>query len=176
VNMLLLTAVRTGELRAAKWEEIDWQHKQWRIPAERMKMREEHVVPLSRQVIALLKELKGYSDYSDYLFPGVGRSYIGENTVGKVIKILGYGGQVVGHGFRATFSTIANEAVTKEGESRFSPDVIEHALAHKDPNVIRGIYNRAKYLNPRRELMQWWADELDILQSGGKVIQFAKGS
>lgn len=175
VNMLLLTAVRTGELRAAKWEEIDFQHKQWRIPAERMKMREEHVVPLSRQVIALLKELKEYSGYSDYLFPGVGRPFIGENTVGKVIKILGYGGLFVGHGARATFSTIANEAATKEGESRFSPDVIEHALAHKDPNVIRGIYNRAKYHNPRRQLMQWWADELDVLQHGGKVIPFTKG-
>jgi integrase len=166
VNLLLLSAVRTGELRAAKWDEIDVKRGEWRIPAERMKMRSPHIVPLSSQVRALIEELRGLTGYSIYLFPG-GRGrfpYMSENTVNKAIAMLGYKGKVVGHGFRATFSTIANES------GRFSPDVIERQLAHKEQNEIRAAYHRAEYLAERRKLMQWWADYLDQLKAGAEVV------
>jgi integrase len=166
VNLLMLTAVRTGELRAAKWEEIDMERGEWRIPAERMKMRAPHIVPLSSRVLELLKELHDFTGYSPYLFPG-GRGrfpYMSENTVNKAIAMLGYKGKVVGHGFRATFSTITNES------GHFSPDVIERQLAHKDRNEVRAAYNRSEYLMDRRKMMQWWADYLDQLKAGATVI------
>jgi len=160
VNLLLLTAVRTGELRAAKWDEIDLKRGEWRIPAERMKMRAPHIVLLAPQTRALLQELHTITGYSQYLFPG-GRGrfpYMSENTVNKAIAMLGYKGRVVGHGFRATFSTIANES------ENFPPDVIERQLAHKERNEVRAAYHRSEYLPQRRKLMQWWADYLDGLR------------
>jgi len=161
VKLLLLTFVRPGELRAAKWEEftLDGDMPVWRIPAERMKMRHPHSVPLSRQVVEALKELQIFSGHSAYLFPGgQGRlPYMSEGTVSKAIAILGFKGRVVGHGFRATASTILNES------RQFHPDVIERQLAHKDRNEIRAIYNRAEHLGERQRLMQWWADKLDAL-------------
>ena len=131
-----------------------------------MKMRAPHVVPLSSQAIALLKELHDFTGYSPYIFPG-GRGrfpYMSENTVNKAIAMLGYKGRVVGHGFRATFSTIANES------GHFSPDVIERQLAHKERNDVRAAYHRAEYLSDRRKMMQWWADFLDDMRSGAEVI------
>lgn len=166
VNLLLLTAVRTGELRAAKWEEFDLDQKEWHIPAEHMKMRAPHIVPLSSRVRILLDELHTFTGYSPYLFPG-GRGrfpYMSENTVNKAISMLGYKGRVVGHGFRATFSTITNES------GRFSPDVIERQLAHKERNEVRAAYHRAEYLPDRHKMMQWWADYLDNLRAGTEVI------
>ena len=157
VQLLLLTAVRTGELRFAEWDEFDFAKLEWRIPASRMKMGTEHIVPLSAQVVALLQELRKLTGHSQYLFPGTRnpRKPISENTINKAISILGFKGKVVGHGFRATFSTIANES----GE--FSPDVIERQLAHKERNAIRAAYHRSTYLADRKVLMQWWADTLD---------------
>ena len=160
VNLLLLTAVRTGELRAAHWAEIDMERGEWRIPAEHMKMRAAHVVPLSSQALSLLEELRALTGYSRYLLPG-GRGripYMSANTVNKAIAMLGYKGRVVGHGFRATFSTIANES------GQFSPDVIERQLAHKERNEDRAAYDRSEYLPRRRKMMQWWADHLDELR------------
>lgn len=167
VKLLLLTFVRPGELRAAKWEEfnLDSDAPIWRIPAERMKMRFSHVVPLSQQVVETLKELKIFTGHSPHLFPG-GRGrlpYMSENTVNKAIALLGYKGRVVGHGFRATASTILNES------RQFHPDVIERQLAHKDRNEIRAIYDRAEHLEERRRLMQWWADKLDALATANVV-------
>ena len=161
VKLLLLTFVRPGELRAAKWEEfkLDGDAPTWRIPAERMKMRLLHVVPLSQQTVEALKELQIYTGHSPYLFPG-GRGrlpYMSENTINKAIALLGYKGRVVGHGFRATASTILNES------RQFHPDAIERQLAHKDRNKIRGIYDRAEHLDERRRLMEWWADRLDAV-------------
>ena len=170
VNLLLLTALRTGELRAAKWAEIDVKRGEWRIPAERMKMRTPHIVPLSSQALSLFDELHDLTGYSPYLFPG-GRGrfpYMSENTVNKAIAMLGYKGRVVGHGFRATFSTIANES------GNFSPDVIERQLAHKERNEVRAAYHRAEYLPDRCKMMQWWADYLDALKSGAAVIPLFK--
>lgn len=167
VQLLLLTFVRPGELRAAKWEEfgMDAETPVWRIPAERMKMRHPHVVPLSRQAIEALKELKLFTGHSPHLFPG-GRGrlpYMSENTVNKAIALLGYKGRVVGHGFRATASTILNES------RQFHPDAIERQLAHKDRNEIRAIYDRAEHLEERRRLMQWWADKLDALATANVI-------
>lgn len=161
VKLLLLTFVRPGELRAAKWEEFDLDSEAptWRIPAERMKMRSAHVVPLSQQAVDALTELKIFTGHSPYLFPG-GRGrlpYMSENTINKAIALLGYKGRVVGHGFRATASTILNES------RKFHPDAIERQLAHKDRNEIRAIYDRAEHLEERRRVMQWWADRLEAL-------------
>src|SRR3990172_2348656 len=169
VTLLVHTAVRTGELRAAKWTEFDLEERQWTIPAERMKTRRKnphpHVVPLSKQVIALLNELKQLTGYSDYLFPNHGKyPYASENMINVVIHRLGFKGALVGHGFRATFSTIANES------GKWNADVIEAALAHKDSNAIRAIYNRATHLQERNKLMQWWSDTLDAAQKGGEVV------
>lgn len=167
VKLLLLTFVRPGELRAAKWEEFNLagDAPMWSIPAERMKMRLPHVVPLSSLAVEALKELQIFTGYSPYLFPG-GRGrlpYMSENTVNKAIALLGYKGRVVGHGFRATASTILNES------RQFRPDVIERQLAHKDRDEMRGIYNRAEHLDERRRLMQWWADKLDALANSNVV-------
>lgn len=169
VTLLLHMATRTGELRAAKWAEFSLEEKQWTIPAERMKARRKnphpHIVPLSKQAIALLNELKQLTGYADYLFPNHGKHpYASENMINVVIHRLGYKGALVGHGFRSTFSTIANES------GKWRADVIEIALAHKDSNAIRAIYNRATHLQERTKLMQWWSDTLDAAQKGGEVV------
>ncbi len=157
VRMLLLTAVRTGELRGATWQEFDIPKSLWRIPADRMKSRREHVVPLSNQLLQLLDGLRGLTGHSTYLFPGTGKRtpYISENTINKAIALVGFKGRVVGHGFRATFSSIANES------GLFQPDVIERQLAHKERDEVRAAYHRSTYIDDRKRLMQWWADRLD---------------
>jgi integrase len=169
VTLLLHTSVRTGELRAAKWKEFDLDEKLWTIPVERMKARRKnphpHSVPLSKQVIALLNELKQLTGYSEYLFPNHGKyPYASENMINVVIHRLGYKGALVGHGFRSIFSTIANES------GKWRADIIEIALAHKDSNAIRAIYNRATHLQERARLMQWYSDSLDVAQKGGEIV------
>jgi integrase len=166
LQILLLTFVRPGELRAAKWAEFDLAGREWRIPADRMKMGLEHIVPLSRQAMTALKELSALTGYSTYLFPG-GRGrypYMSENTLNKAIALLGYKGKLVSHGFRATASTILNES------SGFNPDVIERQLAHRERNAVRAIYHRAEYLAQRKVMMQWWADCLDGLGASDRVV------
>ena len=171
VQLLMLTFVRTGELRAAQWQEFDLERREWRIPAARMKMRAPHLVPLSARAMALLKELREFSGYSAYLFPNHGKHpYMSQNTINKAIANLGYKGRVVGHGFRATASTILNES------GLFSPDIIERQLAHKEQNEIRAAYHRAEYLAERAKMMQWWADFLDTKQRGGEVIALRRGA
>lgn len=169
VQLLLLTFVRPGELRAAKWSEFDLDGREWRIPAERMKRRAEHLVPLSRQAVAALRELHELTGFSLYLFPGSGKRtpYISENTVNKTIALLGYKGRLVAHGFRATASTILNES------GKFPADAIERQLAHVERNKIRGAYHRAEYLAERRHMMQWWADFLDATVRGADVVPLA---
>ncbi len=171
VQLLMLTFVRTGELRAAQWHEFDLERREWRIPAARMKMRAPHLVPLSACAMTLLKELREFSGYSGYLFPNHGKHpYMSENTINKAIANLGYKGRVVGHGFRATASTILNES------GLFSPDIIERQLAHKEQNEIRAAYHRAEYLADRAKMMHWWADFLDAKHRGGKVIALRRGA
>lgn len=161
MKLLLHCFVRPGELRYAKWVEIDWTNKQWIIPAERMKKRRQHVVPLTRQSIALLNDLKPISGYSDYLFPSQQRRrhpVMSENTLNKVLANMGYKNKQVAHGFRAIASTVLNES----GE--FRADVIEAQLAHVEESKSRKPYNRAEYLSERTDMMQWWSDYIEAAE------------
>lgn len=157
VKLLMHTFLRPGELRYGKWAEIDWQEKRWTIPAERMKKRRPHIVPLSEPVLALLRELQTLTGYSSYLFPSQQRRrhpVMSENTINKVLTNMGYGGKQVGHGFRAIASTVLNESAV------FRPDVIEIQLAHVEKSNSRKPYNRAEYMDERTRMMQWWSDYL----------------
>jgi len=156
LQFLLLTFVRTTELRAAQWNEIHWKKAEWRIPAERMKMREEHIVPLSRQALVLLRGIQEHSGTRPYVFPNEinPSTFMSENTMLYALYRMGYRNRATGHGFRSTASTILNE-------HEFRPDVIERQLAHSERNSVRAAYNHAQYLPERRKMMQWWADYLD---------------
>lgn len=166
IRLLLLTAVRPGELRAAQWAEFDLDHATWRIPAERMKMRRPHTVPLPVQAVVILRGLHEQTGHRDLVFPSRDspRHPMSENTVNVAIRRIGYKGRQTGHGFRHLISTALNE----RGYNR---DWIERQLAHGDDNEIRAVYNKADYLDQRREMMQAWADWLDSNQHGdGKVL------
>lgn len=156
LKFLLLTFVRTTELRAASWDEIDFDKAEWRIPAERMKMREQHIVPLSKQAVAVLKELKSLTGQWSYVFANQHKpsGFMSENTMLYALYRMGYHSKATGHGFRATASTILNE-------HGYEPSVIERQLAHAERNEVRAAYNHAQYLPERRKMMQWWADHLD---------------
>ncbi len=163
LRLLLLTFVRTTELRAALWSEIDFETAEWRIPAERMKMKQAHIVPLSRQAIAVLRELQQHTGNREFLFPNHHNSirYMSENTMLYALYRMGYHSRTTGHGFRSTASTILNE-------NGFMPDVIERQLAHSERNKVRAAYNHAQYLPERRKMMQWWGD---YLAGVGNVIE-----
>ncbi len=164
LQMLALTFVRTGEMIGATWDEFDTVNAVWSIPAERMKMKAEHVVPLSTQALAVLAQLKAIAGTSRFVFPGRNVAKpISNNTMLFALYRLGYKGRMSGHGFRAVASTVLNE-------QGFRPDVIERQLAHCERNAVRGAYNRAEYLKERTRMMQWWADYLDSLVNGSKVI------
>jgi integrase len=156
LRFLLLTFVRTNELRGAQWTEIDWDKAEWRIPAERMKMKELHIVPLSRQAIAVLRQLQHLTGNRQYVFPNHHNpaTFMSENTMLYALYRMGYHSRTTGHGFRSTASTILNE-------HDFRADVIERQLAHTERNAVRAAYNHAQYLPERRKMMQWWADYLD---------------
>ena len=159
MHLLVLTFVRPGELRAARWEEFDIERAEWRIPAERMKMRQPHIVPLSRQALALLAKLQPLTGRGALLFPAMTdhAKPMSENTLSYAMGRMGYQGVATPHGFRALASSTLNE----EG---FDPDVIERQLAHAERNKVRAAYHRAEYLDERRKMMQWWADFLDSQQ------------
>jgi len=156
LRLLLLTFVRTNELRGAQWAEFNWDKAEWRIPPERMKMKKLHVVPLSTQAVAVLQELEKLTGKRTYVFPNEQNpsTFMSENTMLYALYRMGYHGRATGHGFRSTASTILNE-------NGFRPDVIERQLAHIERNKVRAAYNHAQYLPERREMMQWWADFLD---------------
>jgi integrase len=156
LRLLLLTFVRTTELRAARWEEIAWEKSEWRIPPERMKMKQLHIVPLSRQAISVLRELEQLTGNREHVFANLHNpaTFMSENTMLFALYRMGYHSRATGHGFRSTASTILNE-------HGFRPDVIERQLAHSEPNSVRAAYNHAQYLPERRKMMQWWADYLD---------------
>lgn len=155
-RLLILTGVRTGELRGAFWIEFDLEKAVWEIPAERMKMKRPHLVPLSTQALEIVQQLKVISGQYPLVFPGRNdpRKTMSEASINQVFKRIGYTGKVTGHGFRHTMSTILHE----EG---FNTAWIETQLAHVDKNTIRGTYNHALYLEGRREMMQWYGDYLD---------------
>jgi integrase len=165
LNLLLLTFVRPGELRKSEWLEFDLERSEWRIPPERMKMRDMHIVPLSNQVVELLEELKSITGGSRYLFPNHRRpeTVMTITTLNRALERMGYAGKFSAHGFRATASTLLNEL-------KYRPDVIERQLAHAERNGSRAAYNRAEYLAERREMMQDWANWIDTLTDNGNVI------
>lgn len=161
MRLLMLTFVRSGELRGAQWSEFELDRAQWRIPADRMKMRLEHIVPLSRQSIEVINELHRLNDGRRLVFSNQAHHEkpMSENTLIYALYRMGYHSRATVHGFRATASTILNER-------GFRPDVIERQLAHVERNKGRAAYHRAEYLPERREMMQRWADYLDSLVAG----------
>ena len=166
LQLLSLTFTRTNELIGALWDEFDLEAALWVVPAHRMKMKTEHLVPLSRQAIGILKELREIGGGSRFVFPGRNRDKpISNNTLLFALYRLGYKGKMTGHGFRAVASTMLNE-------TGFRPDVVERQLAHCERNEVRGAYNRAEYLAERRQMMQHWADYLDGIAAGAKVLPF----
>ncbi|KFF72703.1 tyrosine-type recombinase/integrase [Pectobacterium sp. CHL-2024] len=160
-RLLMLTGLRTIELRSAEWQEIDFGKKIWQIPKERMKMRRPHLVPLSTQVYDLLSELQNITGGFQLVFPGRNDSSksMSEASINQVIKRVGYDKKLTGHGFRHTMSTILHE-------QGFNSAWIELQLAHVDKNSIRATYNHALYLDGRREMLQWYADYVDKLEKG----------
>ncbi len=152
-KLLMLTGVRGIELRMAQWHEFDLDNALWEIPLERMKMRREHLVPLSTQAVAILNELRTYTGNYRYVFPGRNdvNKPMSEASINQLLKRIGYHGRLTGHGFRHMMSTILHE-------QDFNTAWIEMQLAHVDKNAIRGTYNHAQYLEKRREMLQWYAD------------------
>jgi integrase len=175
LRIMLLTFVRTIELRAARWPEINLERAEWRIPAERMKMREEHIVPLSRQAVRLLRQLHDISSHQVFLFPNrrTANTYITSTTLNRALermKVLGKG--TLGfsaHGFRSTASTLLNEA-------GFRGDVIERQLAHQERNNVRASYNHADYMSERKTMMQQWADMIDeiVTSEPNQILPFVR--
>ena len=158
------TFVRPGELRRAEWSEIDADKEEWRIPAEKMKMRRTHIVPLTLQSIAILDKIKPITGHGRFIFPSGrtpdGNRPMSENAVTASLRRMGFDkDEMTGHGFRSMASTLLNE-------NGFNVDWIERQLAHVEGNSVRAAYNYAEYLPERRRMMQWWADYLDELKSG----------
>ncbi len=164
LQIMLLTLVRTTELIGASWKEFDLEQGLWTIPAERMKSREAHRVPLSHQAIELLNKLHGVSGHREFLFPNRSdpRRPASRGVLWKAVASLGYEGKFSPHGIRATGSTMLNEM-------GFRADVIERQLAHAERNKVRASYNQADYLDERRQMMQTWADFIDAQADGGNV-------
>jgi len=159
--------VRPGELRHAEWSEIDLDAAVWRIPAAKMKMGIEHVVPLSRQSIEILREAEQQSRGEKFVFPGVRTSGrpMSENTLNAALRRLGYTkDEMTSHGFRATASTLLNES------GKWSSDAIERALAHQERDNIRAAYHRGSHWDERVRMAQWWSDHLDVLLGGAEVV------
>ena len=161
VRMVLRTACRPGMARHAEWQDIDLENALWTIPAEKMKMRRDHLIPLSRQTVEELRELHQVTGQNRYVFPGQGpkKPVMSENTVNKCLRLVGYKGKLVGHGARHTASTLLRE-------HRWHKDYVDMQLAHVEGGTS-GVYNQAMYLEQRRVMMQWYADYLDWLEFGG---------
>jgi len=173
LQLLPYLAVRGGEFRRAEWTEINLDDAVWTIPASHRKLIRKlqqdesntHTVPLSRQAVELLKDLKQYTGHGKFLFPSsrTATRPMSENTVNAGLARLGYKGQMVGHGWRAAFSTTLNDM-------GFNPDAIERQLAHTEKNQVRAAYNRGEYIDERTRMMQSWSDYLDGLRDGADVI------
>lgn len=157
MKILAYCFIRQGELRSAEWDEIDLEKAEWRIPAEKMKMKRLHIVPLSKQAVETFRDLYPITGHVRLVFPSI-RAWdkpISENTINAALRRMGYTkDQMTGHGFRSMASTILNE-------NGWAPDAIERQLAHVEGNTVRAAYNHAEHLAVRREMMQWWADWLD---------------
>lgn len=165
LQFMALTFVRTNELTGARWPEIDFQAARWNIPAERMKMRTPHIVPLSTQAIAVLERLKQICFGRELVFPGDiwPRRPMSNNTLLYALYRLGYRGRMTGHGFRGVASTILHE-------QGWPHEHIEIQLAHQERNAVSAAYNHALYLQPRSKMMQAWADYLEAERSLGVTV------
>lgn len=157
IEWQLLTLVRPSEASGARWEEIDLDAKLWTIPAERMKAKREHIVPLSSQSLSILEIMNPISAHREYIFPSRNdpKKPMNSQTANAALKRIGYADKLVAHGLRSIASTALNE-------SNFNSDVIESALAHSDRNEVRKAYNRSTYLKQRVELMDWWGNFVRI--------------
>jgi integrase len=155
LKLLMLFASRPGEIRKAQWDEFEIENRVWNVPAERMKMRKPHSVPLSDAALALLAELKGLTGWGELLFPSLSSSKkpISENTLNQALRRMGFGpDEVTSHGFRSTFTTFANEC------GLWNPDAIEAYCARQDGNAVRRAYNRSQYWEERVNMAEWWAN------------------
>ena len=165
--------VRPGELRHAEWAEFDLSAALWIIPEGKMKARRPHSVPLSKQVLAFLAELKEISGGSGYVFPSFysPKRPMSENTVNAAFRRMGFSkDEVTAHGFRATASTLLNES------GLWNHDAIERALAHGDSDAVRGTYARGQFWDERVKMAQWWSDYLDRVKAGGEIISFEEAT
>lgn len=168
IRLLTLTAVRPGELRQAPWSEFDLDAATWTIPAERMKARRPHIVPLPRQAVAILRQLHEITGRYALVFAGANPERpMSENTANKALRLMGYEGRQTGHGFRHLLSTELN------GRG-YNKDWIERQLAHGDSDEIRGTYNHAAYVEQRRQMMQAWADSIDALCADANVVSIKR--
>lgn len=155
IEWQLHTMTRPGEAAATAWGEIDLEKKLWTIPAERMKKRRDHVIPLTKQAVAILEAIRPYSGHREFVFPGDRnpQKAMNNQTANMALKRMGFEGILVSHGLRA----IASTAMHDHG---WDVDLIDVALSHVDPNEVRGAYNRAQYIERRRPMMEWWSDKL----------------
>lgn len=164
--------VRPGELRHAEWSEFDLHGALWTIPASKTKMRKDHLVPLSRQSIAILKDLHALTGPDGYVFPSIRsrKRPMSDNTINAGLRRLGYStDEMTAHGFRAMASTLLNES------GKWHPDAIERALAHGDSDRVRAAYHRGAHWKERVAMAQWWSDHLDRLRKGAEVVEFKAG-
>lgn len=166
IQWQLHTMTRPGEAAAARWDEIDVDNALWTIPAEKMKKRREHLVPLSSQVLTLLAAIKPISGNGQYVFPSDinPKKHANASTANMALKRMGFQGRLTAHGMRALASTTLNE-------QGFDPDVIEAALAHVDKNAVRGAYNRAQYLKRRKVMMDWWSQRIEQATTGAMTLK-----
>lgn len=164
IEWQLHTMTRPIESATARWEDIDLENKVWVIPAERMKMKKPHTIPLTAQSLELLEFLSSIRGSSDYLFPSHRgpKNHVNSQSANMALKRMGFAGELVSHGLRALASTTLNEQA-------FEPDVIEAALAHVDKNEVRRAYNRAEYLNRRKVMMAWWSEHIEEAKTGRTV-------
>jgi integrase len=167
LKLMTFTFVRTNELIGAKWAEFDIEGARWDVPAERMKMRTPHIVPLAKQAVEILEILRSLTGDSDWIFPGDRnpKKPMSNNTILKALDRMGYKGRMTGHGFRGLASTILHE-------QGYPHEHIELQLAHAPRNAVSAAYNHALYLKPRASMMKDWADFLERTQRGGKVLPF----
>jgi integrase len=164
---------RPGELWLADWSEFDFDNAKWTIPLGRMKSPRPHVVPLSRQVLAHLSDLRPLTGPTGYVFPAfhTTRRPMSENTINQALRRMGYtSAEMTAHGWRTTASTFLNES------GKWNPDAIERSLAHAESNAVRGIYNRGRYWAERVEMHQWWSDYLDQLRDGGRTVPLQRSA
>lgn len=166
IRLMMLTFVRTGELIAAKWNEIDLEKGQWMIPAERMKMRKTHIVPLTPQTIALFRDLKALAGDRDFVFPSQinSKKHMSNNTILKALERMGYKGQMTGHGFRALAMSTIKEKLG------YRHEVVDRQLAHAPRNKVDAAYDRAQFLEERGKMMQDWADYLTAMTDQEKIV------